>query len=140
MKESLVNLTISEDMVAPIVEKQLQAAVLAQLGNPEELIAKTVALALREKVNNQGEVSRYSYENTRDFVEVITVNAIHEAARTTLKAWLAENSQILKQKLIAELNKPGRRESIVAAFAEAAENAFRCSWSFQCNVQFKERE
>ncbi|MDD4565489.1 MAG: hypothetical protein PHE79_08485, partial [Eubacteriales bacterium] len=100
--EKMMNLEINEDMVKPILEKQIQAAVLANIGNPEELISKTVSLALSQKVNNDGKVDKSSYYNNHDFLELLTGNAIREAAEKSLREWLKENTQLVKAMVIRE--------------------------------------
>lgn len=135
--EKMMSLEINEDMVKPILEKQIQAAVLANIGNPEELISKVVSLALSQKVNNDGKVDRSSYYNKHDFLELLTGNAIREAAEKSLREWLEENTQLVKAMVIREMNKPERQNSLVKAFADAVENSLSCSWNFGCNISFK---
>lgn len=57
MSANMINLGINEDVVKPILEKQIQAAILANIGNPEELIQKVVSTALSQKVDSDGRVS-----------------------------------------------------------------------------------
>jgi len=140
MKNGLVNLNISEDIVRPIIEKQIQAAVLANIGDPEETIGKLVSLALKQKVNSEGYVSKYDCENRYDFLEVMTGAAIREAAKEALKKWLSDNAELMKKKVIEELNKPERRESIVGAFADAVERSFKFQWNFGCNINFTKQD
>ena len=49
MSANMINLGIDENIVKPILEKQIQAAILANIGNPEELIPKVVSTALVTK-------------------------------------------------------------------------------------------
>lgn len=138
MSEKMMSFELNEDMVKPILEKQIQTAILANIGKPEELIGKIVSIALKEKVSDNGKKSEYSSYNKYDYLEIITNNAIREAAKNALAQWLEENSQILKAKIIEELNKPQRRDSIVKAFADAAESSFKADWNFKCDFKFWE--
>lgn len=134
---NMINLGISEDMVKPILEKQIQAAILANIGNPEELIRKTIAVALNQKVNREGKISQYSSENNYNYLEILVGQTIRDAAKESLKEWLAINSQMVKALVIQEMNKPERQNSLVGAFATAVEDSLRCSWRFNCDVSFK---
>lgn len=136
MSTNMINLGINEDVVKPILDKHIQAAVLANIGNPEELIQKVVAVALSQKVNRDGNVSRYSGDNQYDYLEVLTGKAIRKAAEEALKEWLKENSQLVKEAVIKELNKPVRQNSIAKAFADAVEESLQCSWRFGCDIMF----
>ena len=121
--QKVMSLEINEDMVKPIIEKQIQSAILSNIGNPEELISRTVSLAFKQKVNNSGNISNYSSDNRYDFLEVLTGNAIRDAAKEALKQWISENTQLVKAVVINEMSKPERQNSLVAAFANAVENS-----------------
>jgi hypothetical protein len=136
--ENMINLGINADMVKPIIEKQIQAAIMANIGNPEELISKTVALAMRQKVDSKGHISNYSSDNRYDYLEVLTGNAIREAAKEALQEWLKDNQQLVKKMVIKEMNRPERQKSLVGAFVNAVEDSLNCSWRFYCDVHFKE--
>lgn len=137
---SMVTLGINEEMVKPIIEKQTQAAILASIGKPEELIAKVVSLALRQKVNSEGNIDTYSSHNTHDYLEIMTGQAIRKAAKESLQNWLEENVQLVKAMVIQEMNSPERQKSLVKAFADAVEQSLTCSWRFDCNIHFKQEE
>lgn len=135
--ENMINLGINEDIVKPILEKQIQAAVIKSLGNPEELIAKVVSMALKQKVNERGKVSGNSWEDKYDFLDLITGNAIREAAKEALRGWLQENVQLVKSMVLREMNHPERQNSLAKAFADAVEESLKCSWRFNCDVSFE---
>ncbi|MDP4158192.1 MAG: hypothetical protein Q8911_00305 [Bacillota bacterium] len=133
---NMINLGISEDMVKPILEKQIQAAILANMGNPEELIRNVVSTALRQKVDKDGKVSSYSSDNRYDYLDVLVGKTIRKAAEDSLTEWLKENSQMVKALVIQEMNKPERQNSLVGAFAKSVEDSLKCSWRFNCDVRF----
>lgn len=137
---NMINLGINEDMVKPILEKQIQAAILANIGNPEELIRKTVSIALNQKVDRDGKISGYSSDNRYDYLEILTGQAIRKAAKEALQAWLEENTQLVRKMVIEEMNKPKRQESLVGAFADAVEKSLKFDWRFDCNVNFLKLE
>jgi len=140
MGNEMMSLQINQDMVKPILEKQIQAAIMANIGDPEQLIGKVVTVALSQKVNKEGRVDSYSSYNTYDYLEILTGQAIREAAKDALKEWLADNQELLKVAVTKELNKPARLKSIVGAFADAAENSFNCDWRFNCDIKFTENK
>ena len=134
--EKMMSLEINEDMVKPIIENQILAAIMANIGNPEELIKKTVSIALKQKVDKNGKVSTYSSENRYDYLSILTEEAIRKAAKEALDEWLKSNTQLIKAMVIQEMNKPERQNSLVAAFADAVEKSFHCFWKFSCDVNF----
>lgn len=140
MENNIVSLKVDETMVSKILEKQIQAAIVAQLGNEEELIEKAVKVALSKKVSIDGTVSRYDSDNTHDFLEVLASKSIREAATEALREWLKTNQEKVKEAVLIELNKPNRQRSIATAYADAIENSLKCNWNMACNIQFIERE
>ena len=137
MESNMISLKLDQDMVRPVIEKQIQSAVLAGIGNPEELIGAAISLALKQKVNSDGRVDNYGSYNTYDFLEVLTKKTVQATAEEALREWLSDNAKLVREVVIKELNKPERRESIVGAFADAVENSMKCGWSFSCNVNFQ---
>jgi len=139
MAEEMASLKINNDIILPVIEKQIQAAIVANLGNHEELIGKMVSLALHAKVNDKGYIdTQYSSYNKYDFLEVLTSTAIQEAARNALTDWLHVNSQKIRSALFAELAKPTRQKSMAKAFADADETSITSKWHMNCTVNFKE--
>jgi formaldehyde-activating enzyme involved in methanogenesis len=140
MENNMVSLKIDETMVSRVLEKQIQAAIVAQLGNQDKLIEKAVSVALAQKVNSDGKVDNYNSYNTHDFLEVLASKSVRAAATEALKEWLNENQVKIKNALLKELSTPNRQRSIATAYADAIEESLKCNWNMTCNIQFKERE
>jgi len=139
MDENIVSLKVDKELVSKILEKQIQAAIVAQLGTQEQLIQKAVSVALSEKVNSEGKRDSYSSYNTHDYLEVLASQSIRNAAKEALNEWLKENSAKVKEAVFSELKKPSRQKSIAVAYADAIENSLKCNWNMSCNISFKER-
>ena len=71
MSNELVSLNISEDMIQGIVSKQIQQAIVRELGNTDQYVEALVASALHQKVSSSGDVSRYSGDNRYDFLDIL---------------------------------------------------------------------
>ncbi|HUV85187.1 MAG TPA: hypothetical protein VMV86_05710 [Methanosarcinales archaeon] len=133
----MMSLQLDQNMVKVVLEKQIQSAILANMGDADKLIEKVVGTALHEKVNRDGVKSNYSSENVHDFLEVLTGKAIREAAKDALKDWLETNKVLVKEAVYKELSKPERQETLARAFADEVENAMGCSWNFKCDINFQ---
>lgn len=140
METEMVSLKIDEAMVSSVLEKQIQAAIVQQLGNQDDLIAQAVKVALSQKVNNKGKVGEYSSYNKYDFLEVLAGKSIREAAKAALHEWLEENKGKIRDAVLKELKTPSRQRSIAVAYADAIEHSLTNSWDMRCNIEFKERE
>ena len=140
MNENMVSLKVDETMVSSILEKQIQAAIVQQLGSQDDLIAQAVKVALSQKVNHEGKIDDYSSYNKYDFLEVLAGKSIREAAKVALQEWLAENSGKIRAAVLEELKTPSRQRSIAVAYADAIEHSLTNRWNMSCNIEFKERE
>lgn len=140
MDSKMMSLEINEEMVRPILETQIQAAIVSQLGDQDKLIEAIVQKALAEKVNAKGNRERDSYYNSYDYLEILASNSIREAAKNALAEWLETNSHKVKTAVLKELETPSRQRSIAVAYADAIETSLKCSWNMGCNISFERKE
>ena len=136
--KDLVNLKVDEDLIVDVINKQIQSAIVTQLGNKSEIVGQAVAYALSRKVDSSGRVSQYSSDNTHDYLDVMSSNAIQDAAKEALQSWLKESTKKIKSAVLKELKKPERQQSIAKSFADAVEDSLNCSWNMNCSIAFKE--
>ena len=141
MSGEIVSLKVDPSVVTSVLEKRIQAAIVAQLGDEDELIGHAVRLALSEKVDRKGSsTSRYDSDLRYDFLEVLTTNSIQEAAKAALMEWLEQNKALIRKAVLEELDSPERQKSIAKAYADAIETSLSSSWRMDCNISFKEQE
>ena len=140
MENNMVSLKVDQSMVTAVLEKQIQAAIVAQLGNQDELISKAVRVALSQKVNSDGNRDKYDSSNRFDFLEVLATKSIHEAAKEALREWLEHNRGKVKEAVLEELKTPGRQRSIAVAYADAIETSLTSRWNMNCTIEFKDKD
>ncbi len=140
MENDVVSLKVDKELVSKVLDKQIQAAIVAQLGNESKLIEQAVHVALSEKVNSDGKKDQYSSYNTHDFLEVLASKSIREASTLALKEWLDTNREIIKKAVLNELKNPKRQKSIAIAYADAIENSLKCNWNMSCNISFEQKK
>jgi hypothetical protein len=136
MEENIVSLKIGEDMIKGIVSKQIQQAIVRELGNADEYMQALIGAALHQKVSVNGTVSSYSSENKFDYLDVLLKKQIQETAKEALQKYIKENSELLKTALKKELEKTATKNELVKTFIEGASKAFECNWRFGCDVKF----
>lgn len=140
MSGSMINLGINEDMVKPILEKQIQAAIMANIGNVDQLFEMAIKKALSVKVNQDGNVSNYSSDNKYDFLEALTGNAIRRAATDAIREYVNENQETLKTVLKKEMEKKANQSKLIEAFVEAATKSFDYRYNFNASVSIQKME
>ena len=141
MSGEIVSLKVDPSVVTSVLEKRIQAAIVAQLGDEDELIGHAVKLALSEKVDRQGNSNcSYASDKKYDYLEILATNSIQKAAKAALNEWLEENSKKIRIAVLKELDSPERQKSIAKSYADAIETSLNASWNMSCNIFFKEEE
>ena len=139
MGKDVVSLEVGSEIVRPIIEKRIAAAIAEELGGADIMIEKMVAAALSVKVNRDGLISKYSGDNKHDFVEAVTGRIVRGAAQEAMKQWATDNSQKIKDAIIKEMMKPTSCRKLAKAFAEAATDSIAISWKPTISVDFSPR-
>lgn len=138
VEKDMVSLKVDENLVLPVIQKQIQAAIIENLGSGEEIIGRMVKVALSQKVNQRGVVSKYQSDNKHDYLEVVAGNAIREAATDALREWLDKNKAKIRKAVLTELKSPSRQKTMAKAFADAVEESITNRWLFKANISFRE--
>jgi len=132
----IATVNIPSDVLEPIVRSQVAAGIVKALGEPELLISKVVALALKQKVCNDGSVSSRSYDNRCDLIELIATKGIHAVVRESLTKWVEEQRPAIEQQVKKAL---ARKESKFAkALVDGLVEATKSTWGFKCDIHFPE--
>lgn len=140
MSGEIVSLKVDPSVVTSVLEKRIQAAIVAQLGDEDELIGHAVKLALSEKVDRKGSSTcSYSSDRKYDYLEILATNSIQKAAKAALNEWLEENSKKIRAAVLKELDSPERQKSIAKSYANAIESSLTAHWTMSCDISFKER-
>lgn len=132
MSDSTVSVKVGEDLVAPIVEKKIQAAIMAALGEPEKLVEAMVSRVLHDKVDSTGKKSRYSSDNEHDLVEVLCRQALQDAVRKAMTQWIEENKLVLLDAIKKHIKT--RPASIAKMFMDGIAESMQSKWTFQVSV------
>lgn len=126
---------VSPEIVNPIIKDQVAAAVAAHLGDPKELVLGLVQRALEQKVDSDGNRSRYSSDNKHSFLEAMAGKAIREAARAALDEIIAEQQPVITRAVRRHLEKApdDTAAAIVSAFAQGCGNRYNT----KINISFQ---
>ena len=133
--KSNVNVEISEDLVKPIIQAKIQAAIVTEMSKDKDgLLEAMVNGAMTQKVNDDGRRVKDSYYNKTPFIEVLCKNAIQEAAREAMKDFIEENKPLIKEKIKKELT---RKNSMMAkAVVDGMVKNMQTSWNFKVDTHF----
>mgnify|MGYP001570774473 CR=1 FL=1 len=91
-----LNISVDPNLVEPIVRAEIEAAIVAQLNNVPDLVAKLVQAAMADKVDEHGKKGNYSGDNKYLFIDVLCRNAIQSAAKEAMAQYISEHSAELQ--------------------------------------------
>lgn len=137
-ENSGVNISVGKDMVLPIIEAKIQAAIVGALGDSNLIVEKMTQDFLAKKVNSEGFVTRYESDNKYTLVEAICRKALRTATEAAvLKAIEERKPEIEKAVANALKRSPSRfAKALVGGLADSTKNAYR----FRFNVSLEERD
>jgi hypothetical protein len=128
---------IPQDVIRPIVEARIQAAIVESLGKTPQLIEAAVTAALNYKVNSDGKRSTYDNDNKFTVLESMTYRYLQAAASEALKEYLEGAKEQVKKRVIAELQK--KQTSVAAALVDGLAKAIDTAYGHSITIHLKER-
>lgn len=132
MNES-VNLTISKDIVNPIVEAKIKSAVIAAMGGTDEIIEKVVNNILYQKVDSKGQVSTRNYETTT-WLDFMVSRKIEEAVKIELTNVISTSASNIKDALIKNLQSKKGSNDVAKAMLDGLLDTFKNNWMSKISV------
>lgn len=138
MSELNLNMQLPVELIEGAVRDKITAAITRELGDPGELIRKQVALALSQKVDSDGKLSKYSSDNRFSFLEANANNLLRDAAREALIEFFSENKNLIKEAVKKEILKsPGKMAKI---FMDGITNGMTATYGSSVNITFENKD
>jgi len=133
-----VSLTISQDIVKPIVEAKIKEALIKSFGeNKEDVLNRIIDDFLSQKVDINGKVNNYNSENKYSYADILIRKMINSALSDAVKEWAKNNSDKIKDALCEKLNQKTSMKkmanSIMSGLLKATEN----KWTFSTEFKFE---
>jgi len=127
-----LSIQVSQELIRPIIEAKIQAAIVCELEKERNLIPQMVQAALNTKVDCKGNVSSYSSDNKYTYIERLCNEAIQKTAKESLKDYLEENIPNLKKELKIQLEK--QSNNMAEVFIKGVIDCLESNWRFDCHV------
>ena len=121
-----LEMKVSGNLVREIVEAKIKTAIVSELGDTDELVAKAVDMLMRIKVNDEGKVSDYSSYNKYSLIEGLTRAAFRKAVREAVCEWVAAKEPEIEEAVARELEK--RSGGIARLLVDGLEGALKKEW------------
>jgi hypothetical protein len=131
-----VNLTISQDIVKPIVEAKIKEAIILALGGGEKVVEGVINTVLHQKVNSEGRLSQYSSDNKHSWMDVVITETIKNMVKEQVKELLQESSVEIGKALKKKLKSEAGSNMLAAAMIDGFNKSFETKWSSNVDIKF----
>lgn len=128
---------IPRDVIQPIIEAKVSAALVEALGNQQWLVQNCIAKVLDEKVNDSGQkCDNYYADRAPTFLQWALRSCIQAQIKKALEAQVAAHGELLQAALKAEFTK--KNSPLVRQLIEGMTTGFTKSLSYRIEVSSKE--
>ena len=128
-----VEIKVNGDMIRGIIEQKIKAALVNELAkDPVRILEGLVSATINQKVASNGEVSRYSSDNTYSWVDVQFRNAVIDISKAVVKEWANEQKEEIAKVFTKELSK--QKGNMVKAFLDSFIKNADNQYGFQITV------
>lgn len=133
MEDSTIK--IPNDVIQPIIEAKVAAAVTEALGGYERLIETAVGQVLNQKVGDNGQPSTYS--NAIPWFKWTMNDCIKRAARAAIEDYFKTHEDVIKRAVVAELSKKNSPlvKQMIAALTGSVLNADSLRYRMNVTVE-----
>ena len=127
-----MTLNVDENLVKPVIEKEIEMAIVRELGKVQDLIPQLVRGVLNGKVDTSGKPSTYSSDRDRTYIDYLFQEAIKSATKTAVFKYIEDNHAALEKEVEKQIKASSSAisKSMVKSLAALAEN----SWRFNLEV------
>jgi hypothetical protein len=122
-----MTLNVDENLVKPIIEKEIEMAIVRELGKVSDLIPQLVRGVLNGKVGTDGKPSTYSSDRDRTYIDFLFQEAIKSATKVAVFKYIEENKATLEKEVEKQIKSSSSAisKSMVKSLASLAENVWR---------------
>lgn len=120
-----MTLNVDNDLVKPVIEAEIQAAVVRELGQMQDLFPQMVKAVITTKVDRDGKPSSYSGNKT--YLEWAFQKSMHIAIQRAITEWIDGNQDELQKELSKQImaSKSEFAQSVLSALVGAVANQWR---------------
>jgi hypothetical protein len=134
---SEVNVSIGQDLIKPIIEAKVQAAITQAVESEKDLVTKFIARSLEVRVDKNGKRNRYEYENKYTMLEYMCYETLKDCAREAIKSWVEDNKSEVRKALTAQLKTTRTTTALAKSIIDGMTNCVKSDWRMSVKVNLE---
>jgi hypothetical protein len=103
--EGQMTVGVPQDLVKPVIEAEIHAAIAKSLGGNEKIIASAVTQILSMKVDSNGNRDSHGYSSSKTLIEWLASQAITTAAKKAIELWASDHAREIEAEIGKQLKK-----------------------------------
>ena len=139
MENNMMSLSISKEMLTPVIEQQVKAMMATILGGQEQIVDKVIKNILETKVDSDGRPSSYSSGKT--YFEWLLKDEITKAVKELIveemKSKVSNIKKAIKKQIQSESGATVIADALLNGLNRTCENSWRST--FKIELQQNER-
>lgn len=132
-----LSLTVSKELVIPILEAKIKAAIATAMGGEEELLDKVLNSIINQKVDKDGKISSYSSDNKYSWFDVTVTKTIQQQIKESIIEEVKEQGDVIKEAVKKFIKSSAGSNLIAQAMVDGMNKSFESSWMTNFKIDFK---
>ena len=138
MENNMMSLSISKEMLTPVIEQQVKAMMATILGGQEQIVDKVIKNILETKVDSDGRPSSYSSGKT--YFEWLLKDEITKAVKELIVEEMKSKVSNIKKAIKKQIQSESGATVIADALLNGLNKTCESSWRSTFKIELQQNE
>lgn len=128
------SLSIDAGYIEAEVQKIVKTAIVATLGNRDEIIRKAIDSTIDQYVDESGKPCKKDSYRARPFLDYIAQKTVENTVREAIAEVIEENKEEFKEEIKRQLGKRKWKESVAQTFVQLVMDEAKSEWKMPVSI------
>ena len=138
MENNMMSLSISKEMLTPVIEQQVKAMMATILGGQEKIVDNVIKNILETKVDSDGRPT--SYSSGRTYFEWLLKDEITKAVKELIAEEMKSKVSNIKKAVKKQIQSESGATVIADALLNGLNKTCESSWRSTFKIELKQNE
>lgn len=134
------SLSIDAEYIEAEVQKIVKTAIVASLGNRDEIIRKAIDSTIDQYVDGEGNPCKKGSYRAIPFLDYVAKRTVEKVVRETFTEVVEENKEDFKAEIKRQIGKRKWKEDMAQAFIQMILDDAKSTWKMPISVNFEKPE
>ena len=138
MENNMMSLSISKEMLTPVIEQQVKVMMATILGGQEQIVDRVIKNILETKVDSDGRPT--SYSSGRTYFEWLLKDEITKAVKELIAEEIKTKTSAIKNAIKKQMKTEEGSSKIADALLNGLNGTLQNSWSSKLTIEIEPKE